>query len=350
MFTEAEKVTYTDGINGSVILNGNAGDYSLRLRRHRDDDDRQRRVRERPLLGRPTLHRLRPRRRVRRHRVLHLHPRQTLHGLRFAATINGGTGDDTFEIFATSPRSSSTARPATTPSSSAGFVEESENTSVNAGVGHDYIEYAMNAPSRSTGARAMTSSSSSAQSSTTCTSSPRTGSTAPAATSPTSTSSDSRSTAWRATTKFYIVSTNPIVETKVYGGLGSDRVEVGAQAPPVQADDLLGHTGLITNSVETRHRSVTGPASRSTVSARRSSTTTRRRCCSSTVGGSITVDEATSTVTGTIRIRPTYVATSLGTRIEVTLAAPAVDPTSTSRYRTSAVHGPRLEPGLRTPR
>ena len=49
---------------------------------------------------------------------------------------------------------------------------------------------------------------------------------------------------------FYVLSTNPKVETALYGGLGSDRVEVGAAAPAVQANDYNGHTGLIRNTIE----------------------------------------------------------------------------------------------------
>ena len=34
LFTKAEKVTYTDGINGSVIINGNGGDDTFALDGH----------------------------------------------------------------------------------------------------------------------------------------------------------------------------------------------------------------------------------------------------------------------------------------------------------------------------
>ena len=43
---------------------------------------------------------------------------------------------------------------------------------------------------------------------------------------------------------FHVLSTNPAVELSIFGGLGSDRIEVGSAAPAVQANDLLGHTGL----------------------------------------------------------------------------------------------------------
>ena len=51
--------------------------------------------------------------------------------------------------------------------------------------------------------------------------------------------------------RFYVQSTNPNVETRIVGGLGSDRIEIAGHAPTVQADDLLGHTGIVTASIET---------------------------------------------------------------------------------------------------
>ena len=49
---------------------------------------------------------------------------------------------------------------------------------------------------------------------------------------------------------FFVLSTNPLVETALYGGLGSDHVEVAGAAPAVVSDDYNGHTGLVRNSVE----------------------------------------------------------------------------------------------------
>jgi Ca2+-binding RTX toxin-like protein len=56
---------------------------------------------------------------------------------------------------------------------------------------------------------------------------------------------------------FYVLSTHPDVETRIYGGLGSDTVNVGGDLPNVtgedvlwvQADDLRGHSGLIRHLV-----------------------------------------------------------------------------------------------------
>ena len=50
--------------------------------------------------------------------------------------------------------------------------------------------------------------------------------------------------------RIYVQSTNPAVETYIFGGLGSDRIEVAGHAPAAQADDLLGHTGLVGTGVE----------------------------------------------------------------------------------------------------
>jgi Ca2+-binding RTX toxin-like protein len=41
------------------------------------------------------------------------------------------------------------------------------------------------------------------------------------------------------------------MQTRIFGGLGSDRISVGTAAPIVVADDLQGHSGIIENSVET---------------------------------------------------------------------------------------------------
>src|SRR3954454_2146926 len=49
---------------------------------------------------------------------------------------------------------------------------------------------------------------------------------------------------------FFVLSTNPLVETRIYGGLGSDTIFVGKNAPAVQADDLQGHSGLVSHEIE----------------------------------------------------------------------------------------------------
>ena len=129
---------------------------------------------------------------------------------------------------------------------------------------------------------------------------------------------------------FTIVSTNPEVETSIFGGLGSDRVDVAGQAPAVQADDLLGHTGLIRTSIESTLSGSPWTGIPADGIGAEILDDDEPALSVETVGGSLVVDEHGPTVTGTIRVRPTFVPT---TRVEVTLAAPAVDPTSTSRVR-----------------
>ncbi|HEX7167002.1 MAG TPA: Calx-beta domain-containing protein [Acidimicrobiales bacterium] len=50
--------------------------------------------------------------------------------------------------------------------------------------------------------------------------------------------------------EFFVLSTPQGVQVRIFGGLGSDTINVGADAPAVFGDDLLGHTGLVANSVE----------------------------------------------------------------------------------------------------
>ncbi len=49
---------------------------------------------------------------------------------------------------------------------------------------------------------------------------------------------------------FIVISTSPTVQTRIFGGLGSDTILVGSAAPIVVADDLQGHSGIIEHSVE----------------------------------------------------------------------------------------------------
>ena len=49
---------------------------------------------------------------------------------------------------------------------------------------------------------------------------------------------------------FNVLSTAPGLVVRIFGGLGSDTVNVGADANAVYGDDLLGHTGLIEHDVE----------------------------------------------------------------------------------------------------
>ncbi len=57
---------------------------------------------------------------------------------------------------------------------------------------------------------------------------------------------------------FVVVSTSPTVQTRIFGGLGSDMILVGAAAPIAVADDLQGHSGIIEHSVESTLGNWTG--------------------------------------------------------------------------------------------
>ncbi len=48
---------------------------------------------------------------------------------------------------------------------------------------------------------------------------------------------------------FFVLSTAPGVQVRLFGSLGSDTVNVAGDAPAVEADDLLGHNGLIEHFV-----------------------------------------------------------------------------------------------------
>ena len=251
-------------------------------------------------------------------------------GVSAAATINGGTGDDMFDVF----RNKATL----TLNGDAGddtfvvrsFVDESEVTRVDSGEGRDFITYATNAPVAIDGGDGydtvivigtefndkyvVT--------------------------------ADAVYGAGRFVTytnverlkvygmegndTFYVLSTNPTVETSLYGGMGSDRSRSARRGVPVQSDDLQGHTGLVRHSVESsggltskwRGVPVDGVAAEIQDNDAPAITVVP-------VGGSLVLREATSNV-GQLRVRPTY---KSNTQVEVTLSAP-YDPSSTSRSQS----------------
>ena len=49
--------------------------------------------------------------------------------------------------------------------------------------------------------------------------------------------------------RFFVLSTNPDLQTVITGGLGADTFNVAGDTPPVISNDLLGHSGIITHSV-----------------------------------------------------------------------------------------------------
>jgi len=50
--------------------------------------------------------------------------------------------------------------------------------------------------------------------------------------------------------RFFVLSTGENFITEIFGGLGSDTFNMSGDTPPVISNDLLGHSGIITHSVE----------------------------------------------------------------------------------------------------
>jgi Ca2+-binding RTX toxin-like protein len=50
--------------------------------------------------------------------------------------------------------------------------------------------------------------------------------------------------------RFFVLSTGENFMTEIFGGLGSDTFNMAGDTPPVVSNDLLGHSGVITHSVE----------------------------------------------------------------------------------------------------
>jgi Ca2+-binding RTX toxin-like protein len=50
--------------------------------------------------------------------------------------------------------------------------------------------------------------------------------------------------------RFYILSTNEEIITEIFGGLGSDTFNISGDTPPIISNDLRGHSGIITHSIE----------------------------------------------------------------------------------------------------
>ena len=60
--------------------------------------------------------------------------------------------------------------------------------------------------------------------------------------------------------RFFVLSTAPGVQVRLFGSLGSDTINVAGDAPAVEADDLLGHNGLIEHFVTSAEAFWTGIA------------------------------------------------------------------------------------------
>ena len=169
--------------------------------------------------------------------------------------MNGGTGDDSFQIFRN--------RGALQLNGEAGddtfiirtFIDVDKSTSVNTGGGRDFVQYVANAPvsvDGGDGYDTVVVVGTEAADTFVVTAQGICGA--------------GRFIAYIDVEKliiegmegddvFYVLSTNANVETAIYGGLGSDTVNVRRRrnalaVDVVQANDLLGHSGLLTNAVE----------------------------------------------------------------------------------------------------
>ena len=252
LFTAAERVTYTSAITGNVIVNGLAGDDHIVL----DDNSAKTTVNgdsgnDKFSVGQlftevggtldvgiPTGQ-------------LFDSTRGWLsNGVSVATTINGGSGDDTFDIFRNKAVLTLNGETGDDTFVIRSFAGESATSRVNSGAGRDFIEYAMNAPVAIDGGEGFDT------------------------IVVIGTEFNDRYVVTRdaiygagrfvtfvnverlkvygmeGDDVFYVLSTNALVETALYGGLGSDRIEIAGAAPPVQSDDFQGHTGLVRNSVE----------------------------------------------------------------------------------------------------
>ncbi|HWG94585.1 MAG TPA: Calx-beta domain-containing protein [Mycobacteriales bacterium] len=245
-------------------------------------------------------------------------------------TIHGGTGDDVFDVFRNKKELFLNGDDGDDTFVVRSFVSESAVSAVNSGDGRDYIEYARNAPVSIDGGAGFDT------------------------IVVVGTALDDlfvvtadgiygagrfvsylnverlRLYGMEGDDVFHVLSTSAGVETGVFGGLGSDSVLVGDDAAPAQADDLLGHTGLVRVDVESTTTGsgyagvpVDGVAAEVLDDDAPAVSVTP-------LGGRLVLSEGRPLVVGTVRVRPTRAAS---TEVEVVLAAPAVDPTSTVRAR-----------------
>ena len=169
-------------------------------------------------------------------------------------TINGGTGDDLFDIFRNKDVLTLNGEDGDDTFVVRTFVADSELTKVTSGTGRDVIRYAMNAPVAIDGGDGYD---------TVIFVGTEFGDTFVVTAN--GVYGGGRFVSYlnierlvidgaEGNDRFYVQSTNANVETRIVGGLGSDRVEIAGRAPSVQADDLLGHSGIVTTSID----SVTG--------------------------------------------------------------------------------------------
>jgi Ca2+-binding RTX toxin-like protein len=261
-FSHAEKVTYTNAFSGGVQVNGRAGDDRFAF----DDTSSTMSVNgdggndffqvgqlftdyvPDALFGIPTPAFSNTTRGL-------LSP-----GVSQATVINGGTGDDTFQVFRNRGSLQLNGDADDDTFIIRTFIDVDKSTRVNTGGGRDFVQYVANAPVSIDGGDGYDT-------------------VVVVGTEANDTFVITAQGIWGAgrfvayigveklviegmegDDVFYVLSTSANVETAIFGGLGSDTVNVAADVrttigplvgvPAVQANDLLGHSGLLTNAVE----------------------------------------------------------------------------------------------------
>ncbi len=338
-FTHAELITYTAEINGSVVVNGLFGadtfalddtSSAITINGGADDDHfRIGQLQVGPVVDPdpyPTIPTPDPEFGIPAAEFFKSDRGWLTHGVSFPATINGGTGADTFEVFRNVGPLTLNGDAGDDTFVVRSFISDSQVSTINSGTGSDYIEYAASAPvaiDGGTGNDLVVVIGTAAPDTFVLTDAGVYG-----AGRYVSYVNVERLNLYgmEGDDRFFVQSTHPGVETRVFGGLGSDTVEIAGAAPAVQANDLLGHTGLVSvesatagwdgvpiDGIAAEILDADGPA-----------------LVVAPVGGSLVVDERNRTVTRALVVRPTLQPDAV---LTVTVQAPAVDPTSPSRSR-----------------
>ncbi|NMM32989.1 MAG: calcium-binding protein, partial [Phycicoccus sp.] len=249
-------------------------------------------------------------------------------GVSFSAAVYGGTGDDVFEVFRNVATLNLYGDAGDDTFVIRSFVGESELTALDAGEGRNFIEYAANAPVNIDGGSGydlVVIIGTEFNDTFVITANGVYGA--------------GRVVRYINVEKvsiygmegddvFHVLSTNPAVELSIFGGLGSDRVEVGSAAPAVQANDLLGHTGLIRHSVESAVENSAWALLPVDGIATEIMDNDEPTVVVAPAGGSLVLTEGGAAGSVTVRLTRAPLVT-----VQVTLVGPAIDPTSTSRAR-----------------
>ena len=329
LYTHAEKVTYTSGINGGVVVNGLNGDDDFAM------DDNASVMTVNGGTGNDSFHVGQLFTSYVADPAFGITPADFFastrgllsNGVSFATTINGGTGDDFFEVFRNKAVLQLNGDSGDDTFIIRSFIAEgSTTTGVNSGDGRDFVQYAVNAPVSIDGGDGYDTVI-------------VVGTEAPDDFVITSVGiyGAGRFVSYlnieklviegmEGNDRFYVLSTNANVETRVFGGLGSDTVYVGSHAPAVQANDLIGYSGLIGESVESTSGTWNGLPVDGLMAE--IADNDAPSVIITPENGALTVSEAggTDAYSVVLAFAPAGI-------VQVTFAAPAIDPNSTDRSR-----------------